>query len=516
MLSTGRLRVAGLYLGGRAKRIFNMNIYLFWGILVLEILFVAGIAATLLRGLTRRYKKILGKQKQQFADLRQKYLSLSQQKVSIISASSLRADNFSVAPALQIFIENMRGDFDHDSDIVTYLQEAIAEYDGVAMSGGEVSAKKAEDSTESELAKNSSTSEISSESGMRLINALHSEISTLRENSTKLREYVISLESKLLKAKEVSLESVPLSQEKVETIYTDRQNEITVYKKMLQETESCISVLESEVDYLRDMVKSIVHDNPHERSLADESFDFEAELKNLKSMLDKAQSMRQHLVDILDLSDQKLSQEPVNAISLVIKKAFEELGIDFKLELFSGSFGCAQSSNFTHESFWETISFPESIDCGVTVEEKDGMTVVKASNLLAVISTDLQAEVSLGKLLNSIRFILRVVNKALFSMESTAFLSDKSRSTNALVEEVRRGLNGIKVQTKYQRDEALNILNSLINEIKNCVQGMDLPETKSVFFEQMIAEVKARLEVLMATESVIEDSFIKLQDRLYC
>lgn len=334
------------------------------------------------------------------------------------------------------------------------------------------------------------------------------EVVILRENTTKQRQLIFTLEEQIIALKN-NISSSSMSEEEQKE-YDEKINQL---HKLVKESETCIEVLENEVSFLNDQLSN--HDYKQEFETLKIKYDDKLnEFKRMQVSLDRATSVRTKLREIIALA---LIKNPKEALDLAAKKileTFSATGVDihFKIVTQLGEVEESNSPDFTDEQK-ELLSMTIHKNPDSTVETEDGF--IHTQKQIGVFAkAKLTDETSLGKLQDTISFILLISNTVITLIDENQATITRLKALKRLVDGVRSKIGALSVQAKYQSDEAKQIFDSLIKELNNCLNTMNITENQSLFFDQMLTEAKARMDILLQSDVVVDKSFAELLDNI--
>ena len=333
------------------------------------------------------------------------------------------------------------------------------------------------------------------------------EVETLRKNTTQQRQLIFTLESEILALRKDLKISDLTGEEKAE-----QEKRIEKLEGLLQETETCVEVLESEVSYLHDKLTD--YDSDSTKSLQEMHEDCIDELGRTQAMLERATDVRSHLSNIIRLSNLADPKEALEISSKRIIETFSPLDISVYLKIVSqfGEIDISNAKSFDADKIeFLTMAIHENMD--TTIETEEGFLVVH-KRIGAFVKAPLAQKSSLGKLRDTVNFILLVSNAVIGNIDERQSTQVRQTALKNLVDGVKSKISQLSVQSKYQSDEAKNIFDGLVNELNNCLNTMNITENQSQFFNQMIEEAKDRMSILLASEMIVDKSFIDLLDRI--
>ncbi len=333
------------------------------------------------------------------------------------------------------------------------------------------------------------------------------EVETLRANTTQQRQLIFTLEKEIIDLRKDLSNSDMTEEEK-----SERELHINKLERLLKETESCVDVLESEVSYLQDKLTN--YDESPSKTIQEMYEEATAELSKTEAMLERATNIRACMSEIIRAANTPDTKEALDNVSKKIMATFAPLDIAVHLKLVSqfGEIDASNSKKFAPDQLeFLSMAIHENMD---TVLEAEAGFLVVYKKVGVFVQALLSQPSSLGKLKDTINFIMLVSNSVVGNIEERQSIQIRQAALKRLVEGVKSKIGQISVQSKYQSDEAKNIFDGLVKELNTSLNTMNVTETQSQFFNQMIEESKQRMSLLLASEVVVDKSFSDLLDKV--
>ena len=349
-------------------------------------------------------------------------------------------------------------------------------------------------------------------------NALKKEVEHLRENTTKQRQMIFQLESQVVSLKK------ELDQKELDEEYRqEKEMELGKLERLLKETEGCVDVLESEVSFLQGKLEEMVKEEPLTQGLSesmnslqaqDEIINLSTKLEKARMLLSRAAVIRERFRGVIDLSRRKFENSLLELVATRVLDTIEPLSVDVHLRI-ATRFGQVDVANCggIRKDQLELLTLGLGSRTDGILTGQDGF-VVAFSSIGVFARGDPSRNTSIGKLEESLAFILLMSNAIIASIEDRQTENVRQVALQRLVEGVKKNLANISIQSRYQREEAKRILANFVVELNTSLNTLNITENQSRFFGEMIDEVKERMDILFATEVVVDDSFRGLIDKL--
>lgn len=347
--------------------------------------------------------------------------------------------------------------------------------------------------------------------------ALKKEVEHLRNNTTNQRQMIFQLESQV-----VTLKNELEHKELDDDYRQEKELELNRLERLLKETEGCVDVLESEVSYLQDKLDTMAQDkdvespgNPsNSLEVQDEIINLSTKLEKARMILSRAAVVRERLRNVIDLSGRKFEASLLELVATRVLETIEPLSADIHLRI-TTHFGQVDVANCggIRKDQLELLTLGLNSKADEMLTGQDGFVV--AFHKIGVFARgDPSRNTSIGRLEESLAFILLVSDAIIASIEDRQSEKVRQNALQHLVEGVKKNLANVSIQSKYQRDEAKRIVDNFVIELNSSLNTLNITENQSRFFAEMVDEVRARMEVLFATEVVVDDSFKGLISKL--
>ncbi len=351
--------------------------------------------------------------------------------------------------------------------------------------------------------------------------ALKEEVVKLRESVTEQRRLIFTLESQVINLKK-DLESSDLDESQKHI----KQEEIYRLEKLLKETEGCVEVLESEVDYLQDKIKNISQkreessENIQEEQkltyseLQQKIQENKEEIQIYLERLDRGRLIREGITNSIEKISRETGFYALEKLAAAVLDIVKPLRISIHLVICS-ALGDIETENVKKSDKAKILTLKAAIKNKFLGLSDSGSGFTITFSRLGVYAEGSPTEVSsLGAVYETLSFILLIANTMIINVEERHASESRNTVLKKLIEGVKKNLNSIAIQHRYQSDEAKRIQDGFFKELNECLHTLNITENQSRFFNEMIEEAQERMKVLFASEVVVDSSFNKLIERL--
>lgn len=349
---------------------------------------------------------------------------------------------------------------------------------------------------------------------LRNYEALKAEVERLRENTRTQRQLIFAFEQQIQDLRN-GLDQSDMSDADRE----EKAKEIAKLQRLLQETEGCVEVLESEVSYLQDKIQvlakpvaTLVEEQKASQNDDERLELITSQLKKSTRMLKRAAEVRAGLgKTLLAMQGQNTSLE---AIAAHLLDTLEPMAVDVHLSIVTRDHQVDVANcegmrkpqiQQLHDAIARKINEPLAVEGGFILCYKRMGILARGS---------LSEMTSLGRLQDSILFILMVGETLLSNVEERRNGTLRQQAVHHLVDGVKNNLKQISIQSTYQREEAHRIMASFIGELNSALSSMNVSDTQRRLFNEMMEETKQRMALLLESEVVIDQSFTRLIEKL--
>ncbi|MGI1677923.1 MAG: hypothetical protein K6L75_04275 [Cellvibrionaceae bacterium] len=338
--------------------------------------------------------------------------------------------------------------------------------------------------------------------------ALQKEVSNLRTATNEQRDIIFNLENQVKQLKTELNEGDLQNSDREE-----KEVQLQSLERKLSETEGCIDILESEIEYLNEKLseiekhplQEILHDEPVKQNTSTASPDGKPAI-----------TIKEHIQNIVKTTESAAIEAALELIATEILDAIEPLDIDVFLTIKStlGEIEVTAKDNWTSA---EKSSVESRLNQNKFFsEQKDNVLKISSYHvgILATPSSNEDSQRPISDYEEPLSIMILVANAVIDSFEHRKNASSSNQVFKKAVDAVRTDSQKISIQQNYQSEEAKKVLDNFLTDLNNSLNTMNITENQSAFFDSMIKEVKDRMDLLHSTRGSVEADFTTMINKL--
>lgn len=358
------------------------------------------------------------------------------------------------------------------------------------------------------------------------------DVDHLREVTQGQRRMILELESELQRLRQQVHDSDPDDSDLAE-----KKEALDNFEKLYRESELCVAVLESEVEQLQTRLQDMAQDLREDEKYLEDNERVTAVAPETESTTDAAaedsrvEALQQELQQMTDMLNNTMAEygdqscvtrfatmclqyrdltDLVNELMAIIK----QLGLIGAVQVRS-ELGDIESAEAGQISAHDKANMKS-----IQYNGRDRVTRVKGGFVVTFHNISSFVKEPPGPVEGHTRFqdiltsLLSVASFAIEKIEHGTIRDRQKKNLDALIHSVDKGLANVEVQYKYQTEEAHNVVNRLLKELYSCLTTMDLTETQSSIFKEMMEDCQERMALLFASGLTVDESMQKILNKL--
>lgn len=352
---------------------------------------------------------------------------------------------------------------------------------------------------------------------------LKKEVQRLRSSTSDQRTMIFSLEGELIALRK-ELEIGGMSDED----QAEKEEQLSKLEKLLEETESCVDMLENEVTYLQDRIDTMATEPGSEledeaEGDADPAQELElmrGELSTANEYLGVYEKIRTQLAAaIVAVSKAELNSR-VQVIATHVLEALEDFGdqVYVKIAAKQGEIEVANSDKIAStlkaglKGVLKLSAHSKATEYD-QIENGQGLLIAH-KRIGAYIKTGKKDKQGVEQLLAQLDYVLVAADSMIAAINKGRALQYQKVILQRVIDRVKRQLSTQGVQSNHKSAEVNRTINDFLTELHTSLHTMNLTENQSKFFDVMIDEVKERMDVLHETEVVVDAAFVEFIEKL--
>lgn len=339
--------------------------------------------------------------------------------------------------------------------------------------------------------------------------ALQMEVENLRNSTNTQRDIIANLEKQIQHLKKELFENSGNTES-----FEEKEVQLQTLEKKLTETEGCIDVLESEIEFLNEKLLAL-EKNPVKVVESEKTDEVEHEKDTLPESLPPI-SIKNTIDKIVRTTESAGIDSALENIVTELLDAIDQFDIDLYLAVQSllGDLDVSATENWTEN---EKSQLKENLGNKRFYRALEGDRLLVSSfhvGIMAIPSKTTDTARPLQDYEEALSILVLVANSVIDAFEKRKKYSEGNQVFKQAVEKAREDSEKIVVQQDYQTSESQKILNNFLSDLNNSLNTMNITENQSAFFEEMIQEVKSRMELLHSSQSSVDKSFTLLINKL--
>ncbi len=297
-------------------------------------------------------------------------------------------------------------------------------------------------------------------------------------------------------------------------------------KQTLVETETCVTILEQEMDNMRAKIQEMkdyeqLNINYIEKELtvlkdSQKNTDTEADPKNQNGDI-TTKDGEESTNELYERLDWEVARYAIASLNI---KTVEDLARDMVNRLKKNKVECSikiqseffnfetESNEFSNESNkqYKRANFTDQL----TVDKINKGYILTLKNIILMAGVGYHEE----KIENFIRSFVYVASRSARSIDQDYIISEKEKTITGIRNETIESIKGINVQYKYQIEESSKILNRVLKELSTMLSSMSLNEKQNDIINNIIEESKNRVNILFSSGVSVEKSVSDILENL--
>lgn len=274
----------------------------------------------------------------------------------------------------------------------------------------------------------------------------------------------------------------------------DKQHQTQALERMLNECESCIATLESEVNYLQQALEQ--RESEIEAAQTGESSSSQTGFSEM----------------LLAFSLAVVEKDSASAMSSLLADTLMQLNLPHLVAVTAnGEPVYTGSANIDSDALRQQL-----VDIATTqVQEHSAEGLFFSRPRVQVfISEQGLADVDLQDLIRALEVMHALIILQLEQHSSIERLTEHHYKVTELGSKIRSGITNVDIQYAYQAEEVKRISKNLIMDVKQLLEQLEVDRPTREAFNNVIGEAKQRFTLLQETGSGIESEFSRLSDEL--
>jgi hypothetical protein len=274
----------------------------------------------------------------------------------------------------------------------------------------------------------------------------------------------------------------------------DKQQQTQALERMLNECESCITTLESEVNYLQQALEQ--RESEIEAAQAGESSSVQADFAET----------------LLAFSLSVVEKDSASAMSCLLTDTLMQLNLPHLVAITANSEPVfTGSANIDNDTLRQQL-----LDIATTQLQEhnaEGLFFSRPSMQVFIPGPAL-ADVDLQGLIRALEVMHALIVLQLEQYSSLEQLTEHHHKVTELGRKIRSGITNVDIQYAYQTEEVKRISKNLIMDVKQLLEQLEVDRPTREAFNHVISEARQRFTLLQEAGSGIENEFARLSDEL--
>ncbi|WP_049723312.1 hypothetical protein [Gilvimarinus polysaccharolyticus] len=270
---------------------------------------------------------------------------------------------------------------------------------------------------------------------------------------------------------------------------SDKNEQTKSLERMLNECESCIATLESEVAYLQEAL---------------EQSEAEAE-KNANLQPDDGIVLAEVL---LDFSKKVVENTNPDEVLAEVADTFAQLNLPYMIGItFAGKTDFSGSANLDNALLRKKLADIS----GSSFQERNTEGLFFSRPCLQVfIPEEALVDFDFKELTHVLEVMHTLVKLQLQQHLVRKKLAGQKRKVSLLADQIRTGVANIDIQYAYQTEEVKNIVASFLGELEELLPGLGLDDEIHAVYKNILDETQQRFALLHEAGSSIDNEFSRL------
>ncbi len=337
---------------------------------------------------------------------------------------------------------------------------------------------------------------------------LQNEVSKLRKSTAEQREIIFNLEGKIKSLRDEINNNVTQDSEREE-----KEVQLTSLERKLTETEGCIDILESEIEYLNDKLSEI-QENPLQEKNQNSIPNTTTITQDITCL--PPITFKEQISNIISSTEIASIDSALEVITTEILDAIEPMNLDIFL-LVESTLGQLEVSAKDNWDPADKSFIQDRLNSNKFLCETNGNSLRIASyhiGILAIPENIEKQKRPISDYEEPISIISLVANAIIDSLEKRKKSTGNHLEFKKAINTVQSDTKKIQIQQNYQSMESQKILDTFLVDLNNSLNTMNITENQSAFFDAMIKEVKERMDLLHATQSSVKEEYASMIKKL--
>ena len=289
----------------------------------------------------------------------------------------------------------------------------------------------------------------------------------------------------------------------------ENQEKIRRLTQTLKETETCITILEQEMDTLRGQLKDINHDldDSHDEDVTEEfnSDTSSLEVESLRSELAESEIQRKILDSLMRFSTSYTQLRNLNDLSRLLADILGQHDFLFAFRI-HGEGENLSVYNQKHFTEGSNLAFKKHSFGDPLTATNDGF--IASNDLISLMVGISGSNLNHNEAEDFVKKLINVTRSFVIALENTNKVKKIESSLYQLKTKTKSSVNSVRIQYNYQNEETTKVLNRLTREVSSTAETINATEKQKEVFNKILDESRQRINLLFAGGSTI-DSTIK-------